>query len=107
MAKPQLKCQGAPAVMGAVILGPFSEILSNLRFCCASSKSFADHGWPNAISALQLVLIWTWVETASSSIRSGDVLSAYIYLRSGSNAQVGYIQGVNGAMQVLHSMHMC
>lgn len=36
MAKPQLKCQGAPAVMGAVILGPFSEVLSNLRFCCAS-----------------------------------------------------------------------
>ncbi len=35
------------------------------------------------------------------------MLSAYIYLRSGSNAQVGYIQGVNGAMQVLHWMHMC
>lgn len=50
---------------------------------------------------VRLTLWWTWVETASSSIRSGDVLSAFIYLRTGDNSVVGYIQGVNGAMQLL------
>jgi MFS family permease len=52
-------------------------------------------------SNVRLTLWWTWVETASSSIRSGDVLSAFIYLRTGDNSTVGYIQGVNGAMQLL------
>ena len=41
------------------------------------------------------------METGSQSIRSGDILSAYVYLYRGSNSEVGYIQGVNGVMQVI------
>jgi hypothetical protein len=34
-----------------------------------------QHGRPTFVSHGRLTLWWTWVETASSSIRSGDVLS--------------------------------
>ena len=34
------------------------------------------------------------------SVRAGDVLSAYVYLLTKDNALVGFIQGVNGIMQV-------
>ena len=32
-------------------------------------------------------------------MRSGDIFSGFIYLISGSNSTVGYIQGINGCMQ--------
>ena len=33
------------------------------------------------------------------SVRSGDCLSAFVYLVKGSNSWVGYVQGINGIMQ--------
>lgn len=48
---------------------------------------------------LQLGLSFTFFETASASIRSGEILSAYIYLITKSNSFVGYVQGVNGILQ--------
>ena len=49
---------------------------------------------------LQLILLWSFAETASASLRAGDVMSAFIYLSTGSNSTVGFIQGINGIMQV-------
>ena len=49
---------------------------------------------------LQLILLWSFAETASASLRAGDVMSAFIYLSTGSNSSVGFIQGINGIMQV-------
>ena len=42
--------------------------------------------WP------QLLLWFTLLETAATGVSTGDILSAYLYLLSGSNATVGYIQ---------------
>ena len=53
-----------------------------------------------ALKLLQLGLIYTALEIASASVRSGDCMSAFIFLNSGSNSWVGYVQGVNGIMQV-------
>ena len=50
---------------------------------------------------LQLALWWCLFENASASVRSGDIFSGFIYLISGSNSTVGFIQGINGCMQVL------
>ncbi len=50
----------------------------------------------NHDDVLQLVLMWTLFETGSASVRSGAILSAYIYLCTGSNSTVGYVQGVKG-----------
>ncbi|KAK9864374.1 hypothetical protein WJX84_002708 [Apatococcus fuscideae] len=49
---------------------------------------------------VQLGLSFTFFETASASIRSGEILSAYIYLITKSNSFVGYVQGVNGILQL-------
>jgi len=49
---------------------------------------------------VQLGLAWTALELASVSVRSGDCLSAFVYLVKGSNSWVGYVQGINGVMQV-------
>lgn len=49
---------------------------------------------------VQLALWWSLFENASASVRSGDIFSGFIYLISGSNSTVGYIQGINGCMQV-------
>ena len=49
---------------------------------------------------MQLGLAWTALELASVSVRSGDCLSAFVYLVKGSNSWVGYVQGINGIMQV-------
>ncbi len=46
--------------------------------------------WP------QLLLWFTLLETAATGVATGDILSAYIYLLSGSNATVGYIQVPEG-----------
>ena len=54
----------------------------------------SDLGWQ-----LQLALWWSLFENASASVRSGDIFSGFIYLISGSNSTVGYIQGINGCMQ--------
>ncbi len=54
----------------------------------------------NHDDVLQLVLMWTLFETGSASVRSGAILSAYIYLCTGSNSTVGYVQGVTGIAQV-------
>jgi hypothetical protein len=42
---------------------------------------------------------WCLFENASASVRSGDIFSGFIYLISGSNSTVGFIQGINGCMQ--------
>lgn len=58
--------------------------------------------WTSGLSwNIKLGLAWTVAETASASIRSGDVLSAYLFLLSGNNRDVGFVQGVNGSMQLL------
>ena len=49
---------------------------------------------------MQLGLTWTALELASVSVRSGDCLSAFVYLVKGSNSWIGYVQGINGIMQV-------
>ena len=54
----------------------------------------------NAHTALQIALVWTLFETGSASVRSGAILSAYIYLCTGSNSTVGYVQGITGIAQV-------
>lgn len=48
---------------------------------------------------MQLGLAWSALEIASASVRSGDCLSAFVYLVKGSNSWVGYVQGINGIMQ--------
>ena len=61
----------------------------------------------------QLALWWSLFENASASVRSGDIFSGFIYLISGSNSTVGYIQGINGCMQarncpsLLFTLHNC
>lgn len=47
-----------------------------------------------------MTLWWTLLETASSSLRSGDILSAYLHLQTGSYTTVGYAQGIIGASQL-------
>ena len=53
----------------------------------------------------QITLIWTLFETGSLSVRSGDVLSQYIYLCTHRNSTVGYVQGVTGVAQVTISLY--
>ncbi|KAK9790334.1 hypothetical protein WJX73_002596 [Symbiochloris irregularis] len=50
---------------------------------------------------VKLGLIWTTLETASMSCRSGDVLSGFLFLKTKENSIVGFIQGVNGLMQLV------
>ena len=64
---------------------PFEDCLGPVR----------SHLWWH----LQLALWWSLFENASASVRSGDIFSGFIYLISGSNSTVGYIQGINGCMQ--------
>ena len=54
----------------------------------------------------QLALWWSLFENASASVRSGDIFSGFIYLISGSNSTVGYIQGINGCMQARNDSHI-
>ena len=49
---------------------------------------------------LQIALVWSVFETGSASVRSGAVLSAYIYLCTNRNSTVGYVQGITGISQV-------
>lgn len=55
--------------------------------------------FPPLVALPQLALHWSLWENFSASIRSGDVLSAYLYLLTGDNAVVGYVQGANGILQ--------
>ncbi len=50
---------------------------------------------------VRLSLWWTVAENVSGSIRSGDALSAYIYLITQRNSVVGFVQGINGTLQLL------
>ena len=58
-----------------------------------------------AMQSLQLTwntrlgLLYTVFEFASQSVRSGDVLSGYLFLVTDKNSTVGFIQGVNGVLQ--------
>ena len=54
----------------------------------------------------QVALVWSLFETGSASVRSGAVLSAYIYLCTNSNGTVGYVQGVTGIAQVEVAPHL-
>ena len=47
----------------------------------------------------RLGLLYTVFEFASQSVRSGDVLSGYLFLVTDRNSTVGFIQGVNGVLQ--------
>lgn len=53
---------------------------------------------------VRLSLWWTIAENISGSIRSGDALSAFIFLLTKKNSMVGFVQGINGIMQLLTSM---
>ena len=50
---------------------------------------------------IKLSLWWTVFENISASIRSGDALSAFLYLTTKKNSIVGFIQGINGVLQLL------
>uniref|UniRef100_A0A1D1ZV67 Major facilitator superfamily (MFS) profile domain-containing protein n=1 Tax=Auxenochlorella protothecoides TaxID=3075 RepID=A0A1D1ZV67_AUXPR len=49
---------------------------------------------------VKLTFWWSWFENLSASVRSGDALSAYIYLISRRTSTVGIIQGINGISQL-------
>jgi len=54
---------------------------------------------------IALSLIWIAVETASLSLRQGDILSVYLTRTVGGGTKtVGYIQGANGVMQLLSAL---
>lgn len=63
---------------------------------CSRSAQFSKSNFN-----VKLLLGFTFLETAATSVATGDILSAYLYLISKSNADVGYIQGVRGAAQLL------
>jgi len=50
---------------------------------------------------VRLSLWWTVVENVSASVRSGDAVSAYLYLLTKKNSVVGFVQGINGIMQLV------
>lgn len=50
--------------------------------------------------ALQLALWWSLLENCSSSVRSGDVLSALLFLLTASNTTVGIVQVGRGGWEV-------
>lgn len=64
---------------------------------CGRASPTLIHGPP---LPRQLALWFNLLETGSASVRSGDALSAYVYLVTKSNAAVGYVQGFNGIAQV-------
>ena len=66
-----------------------------------SSNDTLTH--PPRPTSQQLALWFNLLETASASVRSGDALSAYVFLVTRSNAAVGYVQGFNGIAQVRES----
>ncbi|KAK9820228.1 hypothetical protein WJX72_007681 [[Myrmecia] bisecta] len=68
---------------------------------CTAGERCWYHRLPHNI---KLSLLYTLLETASANIRVGDIFSAYIHLRTGSNAVVGYIQGVNGILQMVAAL---
>lgn len=53
---------------------------------------------------VKLALWWSLLENCSASVRSGDVLSALLFLLTGSNTTVGLVQGANGVMQMLAAL---
>lgn len=57
-------------------------------------------------ASMQIALVWSLFETGSASVRSGAVLSAYIYLCTNRNSTVGYVQGVTGIAQVKIPPHL-
>jgi MFS family permease len=65
----------------------------------SSSSSESNHYFNHNV---RLAITWTILENISSSIRSGDALSAYVFLlTSSSSSAVGYVQGANGIAQLL------
>lgn len=50
---------------------------------------------------VRLSLWWTVVENVSGSIRAGDALSAYLFLLTKKNSVVGFVQGINGILQLV------
>lgn len=50
---------------------------------------------------VRLALWWTLLENASASLRSGDVLSVLLFLATRSQVAVGFVQGVNGVLQLV------
>ncbi|KAL3153180.1 hypothetical protein ABBQ38_011931 [Trebouxia sp. C0009 RCD-2024] len=53
---------------------------------------------------VKVALVWSVFETGSASVRSGAVLSAYIYLCTNRNSTVGYVQGITGIAQMLAAL---
>ncbi|PRW58602.1 MFS general substrate transporter [Chlorella sorokiniana] len=53
---------------------------------------------------VKLALWWALWENCSSSVRSGDVLSALLFLLTGSNTTVGLVQGLNGIAQLVAAL---
>lgn len=80
----------------------FRKLNRNVQVCCRA-RNLRDGPrrfyLTTVLVVLQLGLSFTFFETASASIRSGEILSAYIYLITKSNSFVGYVQGVNGILQ--------
>ena len=52
-------------------------------------------------ASAQAALAWSLFENVSASLRSGDVMSAYLYLLTGSNSVVGLVQGLSGVLQLV------
>ena len=58
----------------------------------AAAATAGEHPASHCIPALQLALWWALWENCSASVRSGDVLSALLFLLTGSNTTVGLVQ---------------
>ncbi|GAB4822716.1 hypothetical protein N2152v2_009762 [Parachlorella kessleri] len=53
---------------------------------------------------VKLSLVFSLFENFSSSVRSGDIMSAYLYLITKDNSVVGYTQGLNGIAQLVAAL---
>ncbi|KAL4431233.1 hypothetical protein ABPG75_006489 [Micractinium tetrahymenae] len=53
---------------------------------------------------VKLALWWSLLENCSASVRSGDVMSALLFLLTRSNTTVGLVQGANGVLQMLAAL---
>ena len=56
--------------------------------------------WHHYSWNVRLGIAWTAVEFASRTVRGGDIVSVLLFQQTGSHAAVGYVQGVNGIMQL-------
>lgn len=87
----------------SAIVRKFHACSHNVKVCSVKRIALRTTLHPDCriiVCFSQIALIWSLFETGSASVRSGAVLSAYIYLCTNRNSTVGYVQGVTGIAQV-------